>query len=191
MAALMGVGMLRVVFLRAILELARICLCSGVAMVRLVLLRTGWEVMLCLRGVGREARCILWRGRLASISILTGVASFLPPTESSSSSPSPSSSSELKDRKLSSKPVMEYSSSSSSPSLLLSVSSSTSSMTSLTWQEVGRERRVPMGTDPVLMGVLGGKRLSKNSGESMGPKVTLLRVLFLAGSSSVLVVTSR
>lgn len=125
-----------------------------------------------------------------------GVASFLLDEAvllkdvSNSSSMADSSSLELADRKLSSKPVMEYSYSSSS-SLLSESSSSTSVMISLRGvAPVGRERRIPVGTVPILMGVLGGKRLSKNSGDSMGPKVTLLRVLLLGGSSSVLVVLS-
>lgn len=49
-----------------------------------------------------------------------------------------------------------------------------------------RERRMPEGAEPALMGVIGGRRLSKNSGESMGPKVTLLRVILLGGSESSL-----
>ena len=50
--------------------------------------------------------------------------------------------------------------------------------------ELGKDRRTPEASDPALMGVVGGRRLSKNSGESKGPKVTLLRALFLEGSSS-------
>ena len=43
----------------------------------------------------------------------------------------------------------------------------------------GSERRFPPGVDPAFTGVLGGKCLSKYSGERQGPKVTLFRELFL------------
>ena len=43
----------------------------------------------------------------------------------------------------------------------------------------GSERRIPPGVDPTLTGVLGGKHLSKYSGERQGPKVTLFREPFL------------
>lgn len=93
----------------------------------------------------------------------------------SSFSLSSSSLEEELERKVSSKPVMEYSYSSLSASLsdelAPSISSSiTSSSDSL---EVVMERLCPLGVTPAFIGVLGGRCLSNTSGESMGPNVTL------------------
>lgn len=53
-----------------------------------------------------------------------------------------------------------------------------------------KERRFPLAEHPALMGVLGGRRLSINSGESMGPKVTLLRSFLILDLRFSLVVVS-
>ena len=80
---------------------------------------------------------------------------------------------------VSSNPVMLYS---SPPQLCSSCSSSSSSKTfGITKWAEGNERWDPLGVDPAFTGVLGGKRLSKNSGERAGPNVTLLRERFLGG----------
>lgn len=50
---------------------------------------------------------------------------------------------------------------------------------------VDSERRCPIGVNPAFTGVLGGIHLSNTSGESAGPKVTLLRVRFSEGSKGV------